>query len=699
VMSAVVEDVWAQRFARLEAFQEGIAQLSVPETVSARHERQNIRVDASVEAWADRVCLVHPEATSTSSSSLQQAGGSYSSAQRRGASNERTAPAAAKVSRDYRVAASPSSPWKTDSPPAVPTVPSPRPPLVSDSSASTAPIPRWPSARRYSSYEGATPPSRPTTPQASIHSLSDRFSMDSSRQPGTSQASAGIPPRPGTSKPRSTAAHASGRCDTGVRSLVAEADTNGPSFLVCGRAVHSSVDGLDGGCSVESTRSAVSAAPARPLSAQQQHVRAQRSPNMASQRRASNPPQPKGHFNPSMRRASSYGASKKPVVNAWATESTASCSNATVASQRSPESTPHDAGSSSSTSRPPCTPLDPALSEFLQRNKLDSLEPVLRSNGLLTLSILVATPDVDIRRLPLPRAFIPILLRGLRAERMQCARAWEDACTPQAARTSSAGSMKVSSAAQASSISAAGVDIDEGFLSCQASSGSVYQPDVSTNLASALSGWRTGSGDLTCEESQQSLLFQGLAVEEGNAPLTTLASKRQLRIQELLQHFDCSPCPMEKARVKSRQVHACQQHLQNQITSNTIGAGSPTEIESEMSDTIQSNSSVTPPVRRHSRSLMDLVSSSSGPPPSADPLEAALVARVLSNLPLVKAGDQHREPCSICLEVPEQGERLTTLPCYHLFHTECIREWLLHSRLCPLCKTSAVPTRTSVHSS
>eukprot|EP00435_Cladocopium_sp_Y103_P031281 s31_g7.t2 len=45
------------------------------------------------------------------------------------------------------------------------------------------------------------------------------------------------------------------------------------------------------------------------------------------------------------------------------------------------------------------------------------------------------------------------------------------------------------------------------------------------------------------------------------------------------------------------------------------------------------------------------------------------------------------EPCTICLEIPTSGEVVTTLPCCHWYHTECIREWLLHARLCPLCKT------------
>eukprot|EP00913_Durusdinium_trenchii_P007171 g6746.t1 len=63
---------------------------------------------------------------------------------------------------------------------------------------------------------------------------------------------------------------------------------------------------------------------------------------------------------------------------------------------------------------------------------------------------------------------------------------------------------------------------------------------------------------------------------------------------------------------------------------------------------------------------------------------------VLARLPAKAAGSK-REPCTICLEIPGSGEAVTTLPCCHWYHTECIREWLLHAQLCPLCKTSVVP--------
>ena len=42
--------------------------------------------------------------------------------------------------------------------------------------------------------------------------------------------------------------------------------------------------------------------------------------------------------------------------------------------------------------------------------------------------------------------------------------------------------------------------------------------------------------------------------------------------------------------------------------------------------------------------------------------------------------------CVICLGDFEIGESVTTLPCLHRFHTECIKTWLKSNNHCPVCK-------------
>lgn len=43
--------------------------------------------------------------------------------------------------------------------------------------------------------------------------------------------------------------------------------------------------------------------------------------------------------------------------------------------------------------------------------------------------------------------------------------------------------------------------------------------------------------------------------------------------------------------------------------------------------------------------------------------------------------------CMICLCDYEIGEEVRTLPCFHIFHVQCIDEWLSRNKLCPICKT------------
>ena len=42
--------------------------------------------------------------------------------------------------------------------------------------------------------------------------------------------------------------------------------------------------------------------------------------------------------------------------------------------------------------------------------------------------------------------------------------------------------------------------------------------------------------------------------------------------------------------------------------------------------------------------------------------------------------------CSICLVDFEDREKITQLICLHIFHNECVGEWLKRAGLCPICK-------------
>ncbi|KAJ4967210.1 hypothetical protein NE237_019059 [Protea cynaroides] len=50
------------------------------------------------------------------------------------------------------------------------------------------------------------------------------------------------------------------------------------------------------------------------------------------------------------------------------------------------------------------------------------------------------------------------------------------------------------------------------------------------------------------------------------------------------------------------------------------------------------------------------------------------------------------EPCCVCQEEYVDGEDIGTLDCGHDFHSGCIKQWLMHKNLCPVCKTTALFT-------
>ena len=48
--------------------------------------------------------------------------------------------------------------------------------------------------------------------------------------------------------------------------------------------------------------------------------------------------------------------------------------------------------------------------------------------------------------------------------------------------------------------------------------------------------------------------------------------------------------------------------------------------------------------------------------------------------------DPEKKNCIICLEDFKNGDKAIILPCIHLFHNECIKNWLKTQNTCPICK-------------
>ncbi|GAA0140353.1 ubiquitin-protein ligase [Lithospermum erythrorhizon] len=47
--------------------------------------------------------------------------------------------------------------------------------------------------------------------------------------------------------------------------------------------------------------------------------------------------------------------------------------------------------------------------------------------------------------------------------------------------------------------------------------------------------------------------------------------------------------------------------------------------------------------------------------------------------------------CSICQDEFTRDGEVSSLCCCHLYHTDCIKKWLLRKKTCPICRTAAVP--------
>lgn len=60
----------------------------------------------------------------------------------------------------------------------------------------------------------------------------------------------------------------------------------------------------------------------------------------------------------------------------------------------------------------------------------------------------------------------------------------------------------------------------------------------------------------------------------------------------------------------------------------------------------------------------------------------------IEQLPIsvIKPTDVSEEACSICLETPVVDDVVRRLPCMHVFHLQCIDEWLERQANCPICK-------------
>jgi len=67
-----------------------------------------------------------------------------------------------------------------------------------------------------------------------------------------------------------------------------------------------------------------------------------------------------------------------------------------------------------------------------------------------------------------------------------------------------------------------------------------------------------------------------------------------------------------------------------------------------------------------------------------------LNSQQFENLPITKyKKEKYSEnfQCIICMEEFNEKEKVKLLPCGHIFHPNCIKEWLMKQKSCPFCKS------------
>ena len=64
------------------------------------------------------------------------------------------------------------------------------------------------------------------------------------------------------------------------------------------------------------------------------------------------------------------------------------------------------------------------------------------------------------------------------------------------------------------------------------------------------------------------------------------------------------------------------------------------------------------------------------------------IEEILNFLPssIYKKEDKNKPKCMICLSNYYLGNKLSYLPCLHIFHLDCLKKWLYQKKYCPICK-------------
>lgn len=67
-----------------------------------------------------------------------------------------------------------------------------------------------------------------------------------------------------------------------------------------------------------------------------------------------------------------------------------------------------------------------------------------------------------------------------------------------------------------------------------------------------------------------------------------------------------------------------------------------------------------------------------------------------SNENLIDEDEDESFDCTICLASVDDGDMVGILPCSHIFHAECLAQWIQRRNVCPLCQTAEIASPRAV---
>ncbi|KAM3140409.1 hypothetical protein pb186bvf_007569 [Paramecium bursaria] len=71
--------------------------------------------------------------------------------------------------------------------------------------------------------------------------------------------------------------------------------------------------------------------------------------------------------------------------------------------------------------------------------------------------------------------------------------------------------------------------------------------------------------------------------------------------------------------------------------------------------------------------------------------QKGLSSNVIQEIQTFKMQDEQiEEECSICYEIFVRGDDLCSLPCLHIFHSNCIKKCFERSKICPICRQPVI---------